>query len=72
MPRCGSGKLSRYGDLSGRRRRDGLNRPVNRLGRSRRCGMAMRRVRIGDDAAAQKARSGQVRQSRPLSAVADA
>ena len=39
---------------------------------SHRCGMAMIREGFGDDAEAEKSGLGGVRQSRPLSAVADA
>ena len=73
MPRCRSGKLSGYGDLRARRRAR-WRHPGDESADD------IAPMRDGDDARpvsgmtqmAEKARSGRVRPSRPLSAVADA
>jgi len=46
LPRCRSGKLSRYGDWTGAVGRGGANQPMNRRMTSGRCGIAMMRGRI--------------------------
>ena len=73
MPRCGPGRLHRYGDLTARSRAR-WRRPVDAIERRHRADVAMATLRGRMFRMTQRARStmlGSARQSRPLSAVAD-